>query len=159
MSNTKEFFLSVIQRIFSNWTALRMAVEHGMGAKGMAIDFCFYMTEVMYMNEGLNSSEIANELEDYMDEHFNTELQDDSAMQVAEELLKFYRYCTENTENLVTIELAKLPPLQPWLVTNEPAKRIQTFRAIENDSSEEEETSDGMQVVDEWTEVRGRRKR
>lgn len=94
-----------------------------------------------------------------MDEHFNTELQDDSAMQVAEELLKFYRYCTENNENLVTIELAKLPPLQPWLVTNEPAKRIQTFCAIENDSSEEEETSDGMEVVDEWTEVRGRRRR
>lgn len=94
-----------------------------------------------------------------MDEHFNTELQDDSAMQVAEELLKFYRYCTENTENLVMIELAKLPPLQPWLVTNEPAKRIQTSYAIENNSSAEEETSDAMQVVDEWTEVRGRRKR
>lgn len=94
-----------------------------------------------------------------MDEHFNTELQDDSAMQVAEELLKFYRYCTENTENLVMIELAKLPPLQPWLVTNEPARRNQNFYAIENDSSEGEETSNDMQVVDEWTEVRSRRRR
>lgn len=31
-----------------------MAVEHGMGAKGMAIDFCSYMTEVMYMNGSLS---------------------------------------------------------------------------------------------------------
>lgn len=27
-----------------------MAVEYDMGAKEMALDFCFYMTEVMYMN-------------------------------------------------------------------------------------------------------------
>lgn len=27
-----------------------MAVEHGMGIKERAIDFCPYMTEVMYMN-------------------------------------------------------------------------------------------------------------
>lgn len=159
MSNTKEFFLLIAQRIFSNWTALKMAVEHGMGTKEMAIDFCFYITEVMYMNEGLNSSEIAHELEDYMDQNFNTELQDDSATQVAEELLKFHRYCSEDTENLLTVELAKLPLLQPWFFTIELARRIQACRTIENDSSEDEEISDDMEVVDEWTEVRGRRNR
>ncbi|OAD61515.1 Pre-rRNA-processing protein TSR2 like protein [Eufriesea mexicana] len=160
MSNTKEFFLSVTQRIFSNWTALRVAVEQGMGTKERATDFCPYITEVMYMNEDLNSDEIANELEDYMDEYFNTELQDNSAIQVAEELLRFYHYCTENNENLAMTELAKLPPLQSWLVMNEPIKRSQNSCAIENDSSEnEEEASVGTEVADEWTEVRTRRKR
>ncbi|KAG6799134.1 hypothetical protein HZU73_05529 [Apis mellifera caucasica] len=160
MSNTKEFFLSITQRIFSNWTALKMAVEHGMGIKERAIDFCPYMTEVMYMNEGLNTNEIANELEDYMDEHFNTELQDNSAMQVAEELLRFYHYCIENNENLAVTELEKLPPLQSWIITNEPIKKIQNSCTIENDSSEnEEETSVCMKVADEWTEVKARRKR
>ncbi|XP_076245749.1 uncharacterized protein LOC143186156 isoform X1 [Calliopsis andreniformis] len=158
MSNAKEFFLSVTQRIFSNWTALRMAVEYGMGSKESAIDFCPYMTEVMYMNDNLNSSEIATELEDYMDEHFNTELQDDSAVQVAEELLRFYRYCIGNNENLAMAEFEKLPPLQSWFSTTEPVRRTHN-PVVENDSSEEEETSKNVEVADEWTEVRSRRKR
>ncbi|KAF3427831.1 hypothetical protein E2986_05793 [Frieseomelitta varia] len=160
MSNTKEFFLSVVQRIFSNWTALRMVVEHNMGTKKMVIDFCSYMTEVMYMNEGLNVSEIANELEKYIDEQFNTELEDNSSEQVAEELLRFYRYCIESHESLAVTEFAKLSPLQKWLDMNKPAKEIQTVCAMETDSSEsEKETSDDMKVVDEWTEVTRKRRR
>ncbi|CAK9805883.1 hypothetical protein ANTQUA_LOCUS4600 [Anthophora quadrimaculata] len=160
MSDAKDFFLSVTQRIFSNWTALRMAVEHGMGAKERAVDFCPYITEVMYMNEGLNSSEIASELEDYMDEHFNTELEDNSAIQVAEELLKFYRYSIENNASVLAAELEKVPPLQSWLVTSEPVRKVQNTSVMENDSSEdEEETPSEMEVIDEWTEVRSRRKR
>ncbi|XP_076659113.1 uncharacterized protein LOC143362645 [Halictus rubicundus] len=160
MSNTKEFFLTVTQRIFSNWTALKMAVEHGMGTKEDAIDFCPYITEVIYMNENLNSSEIANELEDYMDEHFNTELQDDSAMQVAGELLRFFHYCCQNNETMAVAELEKLPPLQSWLVNGEPVRRTQNSSVIESDSSEdEEEASEDMQVADGWTEVRSRQKK
>lgn len=141
-----------------------MAVEYGMGAKERAVDFCPYMTEVIYMNDGLNSKEIADELEDYMDEHFNTELQDDSAIQVAEELLRFYRYCVENQEAVASEELSKLPPLQPWLVTNETVRRIQNSRAPDNDTSEsegeeEEAAPVSMEVADEWTEVKSRRKR
>ncbi|XP_043257030.1 uncharacterized protein LOC122399970 [Colletes gigas] len=160
MSNTKEFFLSVTQRIFSNWTALKMAVEHGMGSKERAVDFCPYMVEVMYMNENLNSNEIANELEDYMDEHFNTELQDNSATQVAEEMLRFYSYCIENNESIAVAEFEKLPPLQSWLITSEPLARIQHSSVIESDSSDgEEETSQATEVANEWTEVKSRRKR
>ncbi|KAK1136173.1 hypothetical protein K0M31_000738 [Melipona bicolor] len=159
MSNTKEFFLSVVQRIFSNWAALKMVVEHDMGTKEMVIKFCSYMTEVMYMN-GLNSSEIADELEKYMDEQFNTQLEDNSSEEVAEELLRFYRYCIENNESLVVTEFTKLSPLQNWLDINKPAKKMQTVCTMETDSAEsEEETSDNMKVVDGWIEVRGKRRR
>ena len=95
-----------------------------------------------------------------MDEQFNTELQDNSSVQVAEELLRFYRYCIENDENLAVTEFAKLSPLQLWLDMNKPAKEIQTVCAMETDSSEsEKETPNDMKVVDEWTEVRGKRRR
>lgn len=163
MANTKEFFLSVTQRVFSNWTALKMAVEHGMGPKENAVDFCPYITEVMYMNENLNSSEVASELEDYMDEQFNTELQDESALQVAEELLRFYKYCIENNESLAMAELEKLPPVQPWLLSTVPLRRAnQSSVQNEDDSSSENEenVTEPMEVADsEWTEVRTRRKR
>ena len=92
-------------------------------------------------SENLDNSQVANELENYMDEHFNTELHDDSAMQVAEELLRFHRYCTENNETSAVAELEKLPPLQSWLVTNEPVRRTQSRSIVEEDSSEGEEES------------------
>lgn len=95
-----------------------------------------------------------------MDEHFNTELEDNSAVQVAEELYRFSRYCIENNETLAMAELAKLPPVQTWLLTNEPSKRIQHASVMESDSSDgEQETSNTMDVVDDWTEVKSRRKR
>lgn len=93
MASAKEFFLMVTQRIFSNWTALRvsrrmildlalipnkgyvafyavkhytikrvnlvlrstsvhfqLAVEHDMGPKDSAVEFCTYITEVLFMN-------------------------------------------------------------------------------------------------------------
>ncbi|KOC68202.1 hypothetical protein WH47_03360 [Habropoda laboriosa] len=137
-----------------------MAVEHRMGPKERAVDFCPYITEVMYMNEDLTSSEIANELEDYMEEHFITELEDDSAIQVAEDLLKFHRYCTENNANVLATELEKIPPLQPWLLTSEPMHMVQTTCHLESGSSEDEkETPSDMEVIGEWTEVRSRRRR
>ncbi len=49
--------------------------------------------------EGLISSEIASVLDDYMDDQFNTEVHDDSIIQVAEELLRFHRYCMEGNES------------------------------------------------------------
>lgn len=125
--------------------------------------FYFNDFNCMFCNnclENLNSSEIAAELEDYMDEHFNTELEDDSAIQVAEELLRFYRYCIQSNESVAVVEFEKLPPLQSWFIANEPMRRTQQPSVVEDNSSEEEEeTSRNIEAVDEWTEVRSRRKR
>lgn len=162
MANTKEFFLSVTQRVFSNWTALQMAVQHGMGTKERARDFCAYVTEVIFMNENLDSAEVANELEDYMDDQFNTQLEDNSATQVAGELLRFFQYCVANNENLAVAEFEKLPALQTWIVCNEPTRTNRNSYIPEDDSSSEseEEVTGNMEVADdEWTEVRTRRKR
>lgn len=164
MTDTKEFFNNVTQRIFSNWTALKMAVEYGMGTKDGALEFCAYMTEVMYMNDNLDSNEVAGELEDYMDEHFNTQLEDNSAIQVAEELLRFYHYCVEKNESVAVAELQKLPPQQSWISSNEPRIRsINNTRAQQDESSssdEEDATHGSMEVGDdEWTEVKTRQKR
>ncbi|XP_017875949.1 uncharacterized protein LOC108622531 [Ceratina calcarata] len=167
MSNSKEFFLSVTQRVFSNWTALKMAVEYGMGTKDRAVDFCPYMTDVIFMNDDLKSKDIADVLEDYMDDQFNTELEDGSAIQVAEELYRFYRYCVRKEESVALEEFSKLSPLQPWLLTNEPVKSAQKSQALKNDSSDTEEEEEeeeaeapvAMEVDDGWTEVKSRRKR
>ncbi|XP_032681224.1 uncharacterized protein LOC116848821 [Odontomachus brunneus] len=160
MANIKEFFLTGIQRIFSNWTALRLTVEHGMGSKDSAVEFCTYMTEVLSMNDDLSTSEVVTVLEDYMAECFNTEMEDGSAAEVAEILVKFYRYCTENEESTVKTELEKLPPLQPWLLFSQPVQ--QNCSAVSCDDSRspnENVDTDEMDTNEDeegWTTVRRR---
>ncbi|CAL1688248.1 unnamed protein product [Lasius platythorax] len=158
MEHTKSFFLTVTQRIFSNWTALKLAVEHGMGSVEKAVEFCPYTTEVLYMNEGLTSDQIAAELEDYMDEQLNTILEDDSTVQVAEELLRFYRYCMEGNESTAKTELEKLPPLQPWLTCERPVRSTRPLPLKEDSSSDEDMDVDkNEQENDGWTVVTNRR--
>ncbi|XP_072751624.1 pre-rRNA-processing protein TSR2 homolog [Anoplolepis gracilipes] len=155
MEHTKSFFLSVTQRIFSNWTALKLAVDHGMGSIEKAIEFCPYTTEVLYMNEGLTSDQIAAELEVYMDEQFNTELEDNSAAQVAEELLRFYQYCLEGNESTAKMEFEKLPPLQSWFICERSTCPLPVKQ--ESSSDEDMDMDENEQENDGWTVVTNRR--
>lgn len=160
MEHTKSFFLSVTQRIFSNWTALKLAVEHGMGSVERAIEFCPYITEVLYMNEGLTSDQIAAEIEDYMDEQLNTILEDNSTVQVAEELLRFYRYCIEGNESTAKVELEKLPPLQSWFTCERPTRATRSLPVKQDSSSDEDMDVDkSEQEADGWTVVTNKRNR
>ncbi|XP_071561729.1 uncharacterized protein [Temnothorax nylanderi] len=157
MEQAKPFFLTVTQRIFSNWTALRLAVEHDMGPIESAREFCSNVTDVMCMNEGLTSDEVANHLESYMDDAFNTELQDDSSMQVAEELLRFYRYCIAGDESTAKTEFEKLPQLQSWLNLEQPARPTRTVRREPSSSEEDMDVDKNEQGEDGWTVVTNRR--
>lgn len=159
MANTKDFFLSIIQRVFSNWTALKMSVEHGMGTNERARNFCLYVMEVLFMNEHLDSSALATELEDYMEAEFNTELQDNSAIQVAEELLRFRRYCAEGNNDIVMSEFEKLPSVQPWIKTGLPKPTRMLSPENDDSSASNEEGDDEMESTgSEWTEVRRKRR-
>lgn len=115
------------------------------------------------VTERLDSDDIAAELEDYMDTNFSTELEDNSAIQVANELLRFHRYCMEGAEAMAVEELAKLAPLQPWIMTRESigAANNQSSQ-VKNDSSSSSEEEDDKQmetVDDDWVEVKTRRKK
>lgn len=153
------FFQTVTQRIFSNWTALKLAVEHDMGPVESAKEFCSYITDVLYMNEGLVSSQIAAELDDYMDDQFNTEVQDDSSIQIAEELLRFHRYCMEGNESTAKTEFEKLPPLQSWLNLEQPTRQTHSQSAKHELKNlvEDMDVDKNEQEEDGWTVVTSRR--
>lgn len=93
-----------------------------------------------------------------MDTTFNTELEDDSAIHVAEELVRFYRLCISESENKLT-ELEKLPPLQSWLRAEIASNSAQQSRETDSSSDSDETPNDQMEIEDEWTTVKTRRKR
>lgn len=123
----------------------------------MIISYC-----VVFL-DSLNISEIANVLEDYMADCFNTELEDGSTMEVAEVLLKFYRYCIEDNESTARTELEKLPPLQNWLLLQQPVQQNHTAANCRNGSSSDEDMDKDNMDKDEteegWTTVRSGRRR
>lgn len=136
MADNNTRCLSIIERIFSNWTALRMAVEHGMGTSEQARNFCEYVAEILKMNEKLDQLDIAAELEDYMDAEFNTQLEDDSEKQVAEEIHRLHYLLLNDVEKLDS-EILKLPEVKPWIV-----KKTETIHKV-SDEVEGDDDEDG----------------
>ncbi|KAJ8677104.1 hypothetical protein QAD02_012891 [Eretmocerus hayati] len=117
MSRMNSIPVSVVERIFSNWTALKMAIDHGMGTSQQAREFCGYVVELISMNEKLNHSDVAAELADYMDEHFDTQLEDESEKYVAEEILRFRSLLDLNDSNQFESDINRLPATQSWIQT------------------------------------------
>lgn len=114
---------------------------------------------INFVLEGLISSQIAAVLDDYMDDQFDTEVQDDSITQVAEELLRFHRYCVEGNESIAKTELDKLPPLQSWLSSERPVQptRSEPVKHEPSSSVEDMDVDGNEQEKDGWTVVTNRR--
>jgi len=94
-----------------------------------------------------------------MDDQFDTEVQDNSIIQVAEELLRFHRYCMEGNESTAKTEFEKLPPLQSWLNSERSALPI-CSRPVKHEPSSSDEDMDmdkNEQEKDGWTVVTNRR--
>jgi len=111
----------------------------------------------------LTNDQVADELENYMEIHFNTELQDNSSVQVAAELLRFYQYCIEGNESVAKTEFDKLSPLQSWLSFEQPNRHTEqptvSLPIQHEDSSDEDMDVDKNKDGDQWTVVIRRRRR
>ncbi|XP_044590534.1 uncharacterized protein LOC123269080 isoform X2 [Cotesia glomerata] len=159
MAETKQFFSNATQRLFSNWTALRMAVEHGHGSQDNASELITYITNFIYDNEDLSTDEVADELADYMSDEFNLSLEDDSEKQIASKLLELYQCCCQNIE-LAQSTVDKLPDLKPWILSRE---EVLIQRNLSHNSStveqkmETDEASVAAGSDDEWTTVSRRK--
>jgi hypothetical protein len=120
------------------------------------------ISQVTFYSDSLDrliNEQVADELENYMEIHFNTELQDDSAVQVAIELLRFYQYCIEGNESIAKAEFDKLSPLQSWLRIEQPSQATVSLPIQHEDSSDEDMDVDKNKDEDEWTVVTRRRRK
>lgn len=156
MSEIQVKINDVVSRIFSNWTALRMAVEHGQGSHTEAVNFCEWVAKFLDMNDKqMHYSDVSTVLADYMDEIFNTVLEDDSENQVAQELVRFHLYMINNDLTKLETELEKLPNFVPWLSEQKNATKNKNNDSESNDDmdtsiddSESENKSNTRQIMD-----------
>lgn len=74
-------FKEIVENVLNRWTALRLAVEHGMGgALGVqtAVEIIQYVTDFCLQNNKVSIEDLEDCLEDIMDQEFDTVCEDNS---------------------------------------------------------------------------------
>lgn len=74
-------FKEIVEQIFNRWTALKMAVEYGMGGRSghqTAIELMTYVIDYCLQNDNLSPSDVQDCMEEIMDQEFQTVCEDNS---------------------------------------------------------------------------------
>ncbi|XP_077293683.1 pre-rRNA-processing protein TSR2 homolog [Arctopsyche grandis] len=165
-------FKLAVERVFNSWTALQLAVEHGMGGqngRNTAMEVMNYMTEYCCANDRLDPHDLCVVLDELMDEEFETWCQDNSTQEVANLLSRYIQLCRSNMQDQMNLEVSQLPPCKLWLCKPQIqyVLPIQPNEVIHDDDiDEEDENSDNAQQdepMDEdvdpgWTVVKTKKK-
>uniref|UniRef100_A0A4Y0BEA5 Pre-rRNA-processing protein TSR2 homolog n=1 Tax=Anopheles funestus TaxID=62324 RepID=A0A4Y0BEA5_ANOFN len=181
-------FRVVVENVLNRWTALRLAVEHGMGGPlglNTAIELIEYITSYCTENKHVDAIDLREVLEEIMDQEFETICEDDSTQEVSAVLIKHLKMLKEGKEEEVRAEIDLMVPCEMWIKSGSKIK----YQQMDDSSDSDEDTNDqeDMEVepasaddvctevnpstcgsstkfIEEpidpgWTQVRGRRRR
>lgn len=110
-------FKPIVDLVLNNWTALQLAVEHGMGAPGgektaqlMSAYIARYCVENIF-----DEYELTEVIEDLMDEEFETVCHDNSPREIAHLLALFLELLKEGHHDELRERIEAMPKCQIWL--------------------------------------------
>ncbi|CAH2069103.1 unnamed protein product, partial [Iphiclides podalirius] len=110
-------FKPIVDLVLNNWTALQLAVEHGMGAPGgektaqlMSVDIARYCVENV-----VDVDDLTELLEDLMDEEFETVCHDNSPKEIATVLILYLGLLKEGRHDELRARIEAMPKCQKWL--------------------------------------------
>lgn len=149
----------IVEQIFNNWSALRLAVEHDMGGPNSleVVTQCVdYITQFCLSEQNIQVSDIREALEDIMDEEFDTICEDNSPVEIANLLHRFLLLLKEGNLAQCEQEYRNLPTCKVWFSTQAQAPvhapSTSQFPVAETQATPMEQDS-------EWTEIKTRRKK
>lgn len=147
-------FKIVVLQIFNNWFALKAAYDHGFGSVNSLQEIRDEIESVCDFFEKSNNIEldvIKAELEAFMDEEFNTILEDGSASDIANVLMKFWNLLNLQDKSQFEAEFQKLPNAQNnWITLNVNTLLIEhSTHAIDSERNQMDvdDNDDGWKVV------------
>jgi pre-rRNA-processing protein TSR2 len=163
MAYNSELFRNVVETVFNTWTALRLAVEHGMGGhrgKEIALNLVTQVTDLLCKSD-FEAEEISDFLIEFMDTEFQTICEDNSPEEVATVLWQFYQYCKSGNYDLVNFELSKLPKCDMWLCKphHPPSTQEEAVDPVDIISNGHSSNVTIEERDPEWTQVKTRRRR
>nr|XP_012227499.1 PREDICTED: uncharacterized protein LOC105675157 isoform X2 [Linepithema humile] len=114
-----------------------------MGSVESARHLCNDVTDMMYSSNEPKIFDLAEYLDEYLNEKFSTELEDESHFEVADELEKFFRYFENREMVKAEQEFNMLPPVQSWIYTdrhiNDPSVSVPAESKSSNTNIEEQD--------------------
>jgi len=149
-------FEHIIGVLFNNWTALKLAVEHGMGGSSAIMqskirDLIKHVHDSL-LKSGVNMcwTRISDIIEDTMDFGFDVVLEDASAEELSKHICELYCIWNQSLEGRQKVidELKSLPIVIPIQIN--PVKPIREKQKSDDSSSSSEESEpceDGWTVV------------
>lgn len=155
--NENTDFEHIIGVLFNNWTALKLAVEHGMGGSFEVMQFKI-SDLIQNVHECLRKfgdnmcwTNISDIIEDVMDVGFDVVLEDASSDDLSKHICQLYCDWNQSMEsrNKVIDELKKLPITIPIQIT--PVRPLREKQKKDDSSSSEESDSSSQ---DGWTVVK-----
>ncbi|KAF4531398.1 hypothetical protein B566_EDAN009639 [Ephemera danica] len=156
-------FRNMVEMIFNNWTALQLAVEHGMAgpqSRQVAMQFIEYILETFH-HKALEVDEVEDILIDILDNQFHTECEDGSPYEVAAELCRMFEICRAEDIDQQAQELEKLqrPGSKLW-IGSKPASNSQVDEQKMPSEGHSETPPPQLMETDSdgWTTVTSRRK-
>uniref|UniRef100_C6ZQP9 Pre-rRNA-processing protein TSR2 homolog n=1 Tax=Ochlerotatus triseriatus TaxID=7162 RepID=C6ZQP9_OCHTR len=189
LAHLQPAFKEIVENVFNRWTALLLAVEHGMGGPlglNTAIEMINYITCYCTDNKKVDAYDLREVMEEIMDQEFETICEDESVDEIIDILIKYLNLLKENKEDQVRAELTRMGPCEIWIKSG---YRIKMQMMDDSNGTEDEDlddqdmhikpapatTSAGMNpspstegsttefheedVDPGWTQVRGKRRR
>ncbi|MQL71868.1 hypothetical protein Taro_004196 [Colocasia esculenta] len=137
-------FIEAVSLVLSRWTALQMAVEDGWGGKDsrrksqeLESAIVSWFTQ---SNDTLYIDDLENMLDESMVVSFNTEIEDGSVEEVAEQLMVIHEECRQG--NYASIEKLRTSKPQAHAIS-------QSKRVINDDDDESSDDDASDMMVDE----------
>ncbi|XP_063361323.1 pre-rRNA-processing protein TSR2 homolog [Cydia amplana] len=113
-------FKPLVDLVLNSWTALQLAIDHGMGSNGPKTGQLVsdYITRYCVENLGGDIDNLTEVLEDLMDEEFDTVCEDNSPKEVAIVLLQYFTLLREGKQDELRARIAAMPVCQKGLSQN-----------------------------------------
>ncbi|XP_055642050.1 pre-rRNA-processing protein TSR2 homolog [Toxorhynchites rutilus septentrionalis] len=145
LAQLQSLFKEVVENVFNRWTALRLAVEHGMGGPlglNTAIEIIDYITCYCTEKKNVDSIDLREVIEEIMDQEFATICEDESIYEISEILINLLNMLKNNKVENVKEELTRMGPCEIWIRSGNRIK----FQSIEDSSGTEDEDMDDQDM-------------
>ncbi|XP_075232852.1 pre-rRNA-processing protein TSR2 homolog [Lycorma delicatula] len=139
LNTIEEKLKEVTGIIFNNWYALKIVLEHGQGGpRGVQNckiqNFLSSITSMVTSSKDNNLNDISDFIYDFMDDEFDTVLEDDSHLQVAKEICDLYKLLLTGNSLDVNNRIGNLPNKNSILTCN--------FNTVLNQNQVKDSSSD-----------------
>ncbi|XP_076336537.1 pre-rRNA-processing protein TSR2 homolog isoform X2 [Tachypleus tridentatus] len=106
---SENVFHAAVRTVFTNWTALQLAIQHGMGGPyAREKERWLADVAVQYFHDNdLQPDEVEEFIGEILNNEFDTIADDGSVEEISRKLCQFHRWCQEGHESLVLENLPK----------------------------------------------------